>query len=161
MTELNPPSLPEGNKKDTITFNKKNLSLAFSIVALVILVIILIAGSGSSDDSSSTKDTVAQQPAPVETNPPAPATNKYDNYMDHVLNNSGKANSWSKSDIIEFGDLVCQALDEGNSVRAVVNLLNGYASTTSDVEFFASVMTGAIMHICPEYKPAMSAYLNS
>jgi hypothetical protein len=155
MTELNPPSLPEGNKKDTITFNKKNLSLAFSIVALVILVIILIAGSESSDDSSSTKDTVAQQPAP------SPATNKYDDYMDHVLNNSGKANSWSKSDIIEFGDLVCQALDEGNSIRAVVNLLNSYASTTSDVEFFASIMTGAVIHICPEYKPAMSAYLNS
>jgi NADPH-dependent glutamate synthase beta subunit-like oxidoreductase len=158
MTELNPPSLPSSpEKKDTVTFNKKNIIIS-TLVAVLAVVIFAIAVSGNSSDEVNT-DSVA-----VDTNPPAapaPTTNKYDNYMDHVLNNSGKANSWNKSDIIEFGDLVCQALDEGNSVRAVVNLLNGYASTTSDVEFFASIMTGAVINICPEYKPAMSLYLNS
>jgi hypothetical protein len=151
-----PPS-PQPEKKDSLTVNKKNLAIAFLAVALFFLFIVLLVPGDNKDTSTNT-------PAPVATDAPAPqapSTNKYDDYMDHVLNNSGKANSWSKSDIIEFGDLVCQALDEGNSVRAVVNLLNGYASTTSDVEFFASIMTGAVLHICPEYKPAMSAYLNN
>jgi hypothetical protein len=158
MTELNPPSLPSSpEKKDTVTFNKKNI-IIFTLVSVLAFVILAAIGSTRSSDKVTT-DSVT-----VDTNPPAapaPTNNKYDDYMDHVLNNSGKANSWSKSDIIEFGDLVCQALDEGNSIRAVVNLLNGYASTTSDVEFFAAVMTGAVINICPEYKPAMSAYLNS
>jgi hypothetical protein len=151
------PHPPSPKKKDTVTFNKKNIIIS-TLVAILAVIIFAVAVSGNSSDEVNT-DSVA-----VDTNPPAapaPTNNKYDNYMDHVLNNSGKANSWSKSDIIEFGDLVCQALDEGNSIRAVVNLLNGYASTTSDVEFFAAVMTGAVINICPEYKPAMSAYLNS
>lgn len=151
-----PPSPPE--KKDTVTFNKKNLAIAFLAVSIIIL-IIAIAVPG--DKSSSPVSTNA--PAPVVTNPPitAPPANKYDQYMDHVLNNSGQANTWSKADVIEFGDLVCQALDNGNSVRQVVNLLEGYAKTNSDVEFFASVAFGAITYICPEYTTALDAYLNS
>jgi hypothetical protein len=158
MTELNPPSLPSSpQKKETVTFNKKNLAIGFLVAALIIFILAAIGSTSSSDEVSTDSVTVYTNPPAA----PAPIKNKYDDYMNHVLNNSGKANSWSKSDIIEFGDLVCQALDEGNSIRAVVNLLNGYASTTSDLEFFASIMTGAVINICPEYKSAMSAYLNS
>lgn len=154
---LPPPSSPE--KKDTITFNKKNLAIAFFAVSFFILLIVLIIPG----DKSSSPNTTS---APVVTNPPytiapTPSKNKYDEYMDHVLNNSGQANTWSKADVIEFGDLVCQALDKGNSIRSVVSLLNQYAKTDSDVEFFASVAFGAINYICPEYKSDLNAYLNS
>jgi hypothetical protein len=153
MSDMQPPMPPMPQEKKDNKF--QILAAAFFVLAIVVLVVIF------SVPSSDTPETVdAPVPSPIVTEPPA-STNKYDDYMDHVLNNSGKANSWSKSDIIEFGDLVCQALDEGNSVRAVVNLLNGYASTTSDVELFASVMTGAVIYICPEYKASMSAYLNN
>ena len=148
----NPPS----PKKETVTFNKKNLAIAFLALSLFILFIVLIIPG----DNSSSSDT-NNSPAPIVTNPPAPAKNKYDSYIDYVLNNSGQANTWSKADIIEFGDLVCQALDEGNSIRSVVNLLNGYANTTSDVELFASIMVGSITHICSEYLSDLNYYLNS
>ena len=161
MTQENitppPPLAPE--KKDTVTFNKKNLAIAFLAVALFVLFIVLII-PGDKSSAPVTTD------APAQTNPPytvpvTQAVNKYDQYMDHVLNNSGQANTWSKADVIEFGDLVCQALDNGNSVRSVASLLNGYAKTTSDVEFFASVMFGSIKFLCPEYVSDLNYYLNS
>lgn len=98
---------------------------------------------------------------PVEV--PAPAkTNKYDDYMDHVLNNSGQANStWSKAQLIEFGDLVCGALDNGNSIRDVINLMNSYAVTSSDTELFVSVLVGAVMNLCPEYTYELESYVRS
>lgn len=156
MTEQSiphPPS-PQPEKKETVTFNKKNLAIAFLAVSIFILLIAIIIPG----DKSSSPDTA---PTPIVTNPPitAPPANKYDQYMDHVLNNSGQANTWSKADVIEFGDLVCQALDKGNSIPAVVRLLESYAKTNSDVEFFASVVFGAITYICPEYKYAMDEYL--
>lgn len=149
-----PPSPPE--KKDTITFNKKNLAIAFFALSFLILLIAIVVPG----DKSSSPDTTPA-PAPIVTNPPitSPPANKYDKYMDHVLQNSGKANTWSKADVIEFGDLVCQAMDKGNDIRQVVNLLESYAKTDSDVEFFASVVFGAITYICPEYTYAMNEYL--
>jgi len=152
-----PPPLPQPEKKDTLTVNKKNLAIAFLAVALFFLfIVVLIPGDN--------KDTSTNTPAPVATDAPAPQAppvNKYDDYMNYVLNNSGQANTWSKADVIEFGDLVCQALDKGNTIRSVVNLLNGYAKTSSDVEFFASVMLASIKHLCPEYQTDLDYYLNS
>jgi hypothetical protein len=153
---LDPPSPPQPEKKDTLTFNKKNLAIAFLAVSIFILILALVI-PGSNSSSPATNDA----PAPAVTNPPytPPAENKYDQYMDHVLNNSGQANTWSKSDVIEFGDLVCGALDKGNSISSVVNLLQGYAKSNSDIEFFASVAYGSITYICPEYKPDLDVYL--
>jgi hypothetical protein len=155
MSDLTPPSLPPA--KDTFTINKKNFAIIFlGFVLTVLILVILIPSSDSSKDSNTTVP-VTQ---PVVTNP-APTVNKYDAYMDHVLNNSGQANTWSKSEVIEFGDLVCGALDNNTSIRSVVNLLNSYAKTNSDVELFASVMIGSIRHICPEYQSDLNYYLNN
>ena len=157
MTESFTPPAPQPNKKETITLNKKNLAIAFFAVAFFfLLIVILLPG-----DKSSSPATTA---APIVTNPPitaAPVVNKYDQYMDHVLNNSGKANTWSKAQLIEFGDLVCQALDDGSSVRQVVNLMSSYAQNDSDIELFASVTFGAITYICPEYDSQLQAYLGN
>lgn len=155
MSEQFIPHPPSPKDKDTVTFNKKNLAIAFLAVAIAILVIV-IAASGSNSSSPATTA------APIVTNPPitaAPATNKYDDYMNHVYNNSGQANTWTKAQLIEFGDLVCQALDQGTAIPRVVNLLSSYAKTTSDMELFASVLYGSITYICPEYKYALNEYL--
>lgn len=155
MTEQFIPHPPSPQDKDTVTFNKKNLAIAFLAVAIAILIIV-IAASGSKSSSPATTA------APIVTNPPitaAPVTNKYDDYMNHVYNNSGQANTWTKAQLIEFGDLVCQALDEGTPIPRIVNLLSSYAKTTSDMELFASVLYGSITYICPEYKYALNEYL--
>jgi hypothetical protein len=149
-----PPS-PNPEKKDTVTFNKKNVAISF-LVAAVALLILVISVSGGDNDTSSTVST--EPPAPIVTDPPA---NKYDLYYDHVITNSGLANSWAKSDVIKFGDLVCQSLDEGNTVNQVADLLNSYVTDSSNLKFFATVMYGSIKFICPQYMPDLDFYLNS
>lgn len=151
---LDPPPAPQPEKKDTLTINKKNFAIAFLVAAIAILIIV-IAASGS--NNSSPVNTVA----PIVTNPPITAApvNKYDQYMNHVYNNSGQANTWTKAQLIEFGDLVCNALDNGTSIPRIVSLLEGYAKTNSDIELFASVAFGSITYICPEYKYALDEYL--
>ena len=107
--------------------------------------------------------TIIREVAATTTEAPyvTPATNKYDNYYAHVVNNSGQANTESKADVIEFGDLVCQALDNGNSVQYVVKLLNGYAKSNSDIELYAAIITGAVMYLCSEYNGALQNYLDA
>jgi hypothetical protein len=158
MTEQfipHPPS-PQPEKKDTVTFNKKNLAIAFLAVALAILFIAILAPA---DDSSSPATTAA----PVVTNPPitAPAVNKYDAYLEHVYNNSGQANTISKGDLIEYGDIICNALDQGRTLSWITNYLANGSTTQSDLELYASVVYGAVKHICPEYMSDMQAYLGN
>jgi len=150
---LTPPP-PVNNSK---TFTTKQLAIVLGVFAAFALLIGVILAPG--DKNSTTQDTIAS--APSYTIPSAPPVNKYDDYVNYVLNNSGKANTWSRADVIEFGDLVCQSLDNGNSIRSVTNLLEGYAKSKSDAELFASVMVGSISHLCPEYKSDLSYYLNS
>jgi hypothetical protein len=148
-----PPLVPNNNKN----FTSKQLAIAMFIFASFALLIgVIIAPS---DKASITKDTVASSPS--YTIPSSPPVNKYDDYVNYVLNNSGQANTWSKADVIRFGDLVCQALDNNNPIRSVVTLLEGYSKSVSDAELFASVMIGSINNLCPEYKSDLSYYLNS
>jgi hypothetical protein len=157
MSELTPPpSLPPA--KDTFNIAKKNFIIIILSLFITVLVLVLAIRSSDSSQDSNTTVPVTQ---PIPTNPPPAIVNKYDAYMDHVLNNSGQANTWSKAEVIEFGDLVCGALDNNTSIRSVVNLLNSYAKTNSDVELFASVMIGSIRHICPEYQSDLNYYLNN
>lgn len=157
MTETFTPPSPEPQKKDTVTFNKKNLAIAFFALAFfILLIVMIIPGDKSSSPSTTT--------APIPTNPPvtaAPVVNKYDSYLNHVYNNSGKAYTFGEAKLIEFGDLVCGALDDGNSIRAVVNLLSNYSTGYQDNELFASVVFGSITYICPEYTADLNRYINN
>lgn len=87
-------------------------------------------------------------------------TNKYTKFHDHVMENSGQAQTWDKSKLIELGDLICGALDDGNSVAAVIELLESYSSGTSDTELFASILVGAVSYLCPEYASQFDNYIN-
>lgn len=151
---LDPPPAPQPEKKDTLTFNKKNLAIAFLAVSIFILILaIVIPGSNSS--SPATNNT----PAPVITAAPAPVVNKYDAYLEHMYNNSGQANTITKAELIKYGDLVCNALDSGRTIPWIVNYLSTNAADQSDLELFASLVYGSITYICNEYKADLSAYL--
>ena len=107
--------------------------------------------------------TIIREVASTTTDAPyvSPVTNKYDDYYTHVLNNSGKANSMAKSEIIEFGDVVCEALDKGRTVAWIVSFLEDYADSTSDNEFFASIIFGAVTYICAEHQEKLQNYLQA
>ena len=149
-----PPAQPP--KKDY-----KLQIIAASLFALAIAILVFAIAMPSGSDSG--KDRVTADTAGSTYEKPAATTpvNKYDSYYQHVLNNSGRANSMSKSDVIQLGDLVCQAFDDGNSVAAVVDVMSSVSSNSSDIELAAAAMWGATEYICPEYKPMMQAYLNN
>jgi hypothetical protein len=150
MYYTTPPAPPVPPKKD----NKLQIIAASVFGAAVLLLLIVIAVPS---DKAAVPAAVTQ-PAPVIT---APAVNKYDSYYEHVLNNSGQANTASKSDVIEFGDLVCQSLDNGKSVAAITEVVANASGSTSDMELGAAVIYAAIKYLCPEYDPMLQAYLNN
>lgn len=149
-----PPS-PKEPKSNSL---KQVWIIIFLISAVALLIGVLIAPS----DESPTSDTTPA--APVVTDPPAPAAppvNKYDSYLAHVYNNSGQANSMTKAKLIEYGDIICNALDSGRSVAWIADYLSQNSSGSSDIELYASIMYGAITNICPEYEYDLKVYLNS
>jgi hypothetical protein len=152
---LTPPTPPPSGSKNNSTV----VVIAAAVAAVVITALIVFGMSSSGESSTDVADTAANTTPYVPT--PEPVSNKYDKYYDHVLDNSGQANSMSKSDVIEFGDLVCQSLDNGNSVAAVVKILSDYSTDNSDVELSASVVFGAITYLCPEYRSNLQTYLGN
>lgn len=154
MTELTPPVPPmEQPKKDAN--GMKLMGIIMVLLAAVALLIGILIASGSNNSDSSTNT------APVETYAPAPVVNKYDAYLDHVYNNSGQANTISKATLIEYGDTICSALDNGQSIPYIVNYLSDRSSGDTDAALYASVIFGAITYICDEYKGDLNLYLNN
>ena len=155
MTELTPPVPPmEQPKKDAN--GMKLMGIIMILLAAVALLIGILIASGSNNSDSSTNTS----PAPVETYAPAPVVNKYDAYLDHVYNNSGQANTISKASLIEYGDTICSALDNGRSISYIVNYLSDSSSGDTDAALYASVIFGAITYICDEYKGDLNLYLS-
>lgn len=154
---VTPPPPAPAPKKD----NKLQI-VAASIFALAVAIIILALvipssdsnDSGNIDTGSSSNTSLTNEEPPITT-----PVNKYDAYYEHVLNNSGQANSMDKSKVIELGDLVCEALDQGNSIAAVVAVLSNASTTSSDVDLAAAAMYGAVIYLCPEYEADLQNYL--
>lgn len=145
-----PPSQPQ--QKD----NKIQI-LAASFFALAIAILVAVIAIPSSNSDSGDRGTTMIQVPDVTV---APA-NKYDLYYEHVLNNSGQANTMGKTTVIKTGDLVCQALDEGNSVADVVAVVASASTTTSAAEYGAAVVFAAITYLCSEYDAMMQSWLRN
>jgi hypothetical protein len=152
-TPLAPPAPPTNNNNDD---TKKYLIFFLSAVVVVLLIAVLLANRDISKPAAVETTTTVEQ---VENT--VKPTNKYDDYYQHVMNNSGKAQTELRSDVIELGDLVCGALDKGNTFSAITSTLGAASSGQSDNEYFASIVYGAVKFICPEYYSAMSAYLGN
>ncbi len=150
---FDPPPAPTPEPKKGITINPK-YALAFAIAAFAFLMLVIVAPSDKEVAPTTT-------PAPVQTFAPAPVVNKYDSYLEHVYNNSGQANSMTKAKLIEYGDIICEALDNGRSIAWITSYLSTYSEGQSDVELYASIIYGAITYICDEYKGDLNLYLNN
>jgi hypothetical protein len=149
---FDPPS-PTPQPKKNFEINPK-FALAFFFAAIAILIVVLAIPGDK-------KETVTTTPAPVQTYAPAPAVNKYDSYLEHVYNNSGQANTMTKAKLIEYGDIICEALDNGRSIAWITSYLSTYSEGQSDVELYASIIYGSITYICDEYKGDLNLYLNN
>lgn len=148
---MQPPQLPRQQSSD------RNILVAILVVVVAIGVYVLASSRGESTSA----------PAAVTTTTAAAnisagdATNKYDDFMAYARENSGQANAMGSAELIEYGDLVCQSLDNGYSIATVVDTVSRASGTASDLELGAAVISGAISYICPEYTQALETYLGS
>lgn len=142
--------------------NKFDFTPGTILAILCFLVLIVLIAVVQGDLGSNKKVATPAVPTLVTTLPaPDPVTNKYDSYYEYVLNHSGQANSMSKADVIQLGDLVCQSLDEGNSVGRVAQVVADSVDTTSGLELGAAAIYAAITYICPEYTSQLNAYVSN
>lgn len=107
--------------------------------------------------------TVIREVAPSTTTPvvTTPAVNKYEEYIFFVQSKSGQAQFESAQDMIGVADTICASLISGKTVSEISNTLNSTAVNDSVLTLYAAMMYGAIKYICPEYMPALTAYLNT
>lgn len=91
--------------------------------------------------------------------PPLPA-NPEDDYLAFVNSEALDAVYQTDEDLAMMGYLVCDALDNGNSVRSVAELMEQEATTDGDVELFAAILFAAVTHLCPEHESALNRYAN-
>ena len=151
------PSLTPPPPSTGKTYTTKQLGAGLFFLAAIALFIGVIIAPSTKESTPVTTTTSTTQ-APVYS---APVVNKYDAYLEHVYNNSGQANTLTKAKLIEYGDIICQALDSGRSIAWIVNYLSTNSTGQSDNELYASVVYGAITYICDEYKGDLNLYLNN
>lgn len=98
--------------------------------------------------------------APVTTEAPLPqepAKTKFDLYLEDLYGFSGQARSWTESDLLKFGTIVCDTFDRGNSLEDIIGVMSQYSEGSYDDELFAGVIYAAVTHLCPKHK----AYVDS
>ena len=149
------PSPPPSSNK-----NSSTVVVITTAVTAVIITALIVFGMSSSDKASTDVANTAANTTPyVSTS--EPVSNKYDLYYEYVLDNSGRANTMSKSDVIKLGDLICQYLDLGNSIDELVKLLAEKSADTSAQELSGEGLFGAIEYLCPEYRSNLQTYIEN
>lgn len=150
-----PPSPPPSGNKNSYTI----VVIATAVTAVIITALIVFGMSSSDKSSTDVADTAANTTPYVSTS--EPVSNKYDRYYEYVLDNSGRANTMPKSDVINLGDLICQYLDSGNSIAELVALLAEKSADTSAQELSAEGIFGAIEYLCPEYRSNLQTHIEN
>jgi len=99
------------------------------------------------------------------TTPPteAPATtesNKYDNYLVFLYENSAQAREWTDADLLELGTIVCEVFDNGGTIQGVIETFSDYSNGKYDDDLYTAVIAGSVMYICPEWADYVQSQLN-
>lgn len=121
--------------------------------ALSVLVSAVLLAGCSSDPSIQTL-----APVPVHTFTPAPDAPDDAGYLANerrVYDFDGVPDS----KLLDAGYAVCDALDAGVTVQTAHTTLTNTAG--ADPEMGNAVLAGAIVFLCPEYQPALNAYVSN
>jgi hypothetical protein len=118
---------------------------------------------------SSNTDTATIEPAPVvtvtEQAPPADDTylSSEDKYLAD-LHDMGNIyiDSTSDADLLEIGNTVCSALDEGNTIEDLITYLSASDTfdNTDQAEAGGMIIAAAVVDLCPEYTSQVQAYIS-
>jgi len=118
---------------------------------------------------SSNTDTATTEPAPVVTvtEQAPPATDTYASPEDTFLTDlhdmsNPYIDTTSDEDLLDIGNTVCSALDEGNTVEDLVTYLStsGTFDTTEQAEAGGMIIAAAVVDLCPEYTSQVQAFIS-
>ena len=139
---------------------KNNLKkkIVIAVVGAIALALLLSGcGGGGSTETATPTVTVTETTEPLDVYEPEPSgfTNAEDEFLSdvHGVGNS-VIESNSDEQIVSVGHTVCDTLDDGNTVSDVSAYLisTGDYTTDNDIEFVATMIAGAVVNLCPEYK---------
>lgn len=97
---------------------------------------------------------------PPATEAPAPEASKYDQYLQALYDNSAQARSWTESDLLELGTLVCQTFDNGGTFDQVLSIFAENSAGKYDDELFSAIIAGSVIYLCPEWASYVQQNLN-
>ena len=125
-------------------------------IIFTLLVVLSLAGCGKETVIKEVLVTTPATDAPAV----APSSNKYDDYLAAVLNNSAQARTWSESDLLELGTIVCQTFDDGGTLDGVITIFSQYSNGKYDDELFSAIIAGSVIYLCPEWSDYVSSQLS-
>lgn len=121
-------------------------------VILAALAVVSLAACG--------KETVREVlvTTPPTTQPSAPEVNKFDQYLIDLRNESAQARTMTDSDLLKFGQVICDAFDAGRTLNDVVTVMSQYSTNGSyDTDLYAMIIVSAVKNICPEWATYVTA----
>lgn len=133
-----------------------NKKIIIAVVGAIALALFLSGcGGGGSTETATPTVTVTETTEPTDVYEPSGFTNAEDEFLYDVHNvNNSVIESNSDEQIVSVGHTVCDTLDDGNTVSDVSDYLisTGDYTTDNDIEFIATMIAGAVVNLCPEYK---------
>ena len=94
------------------------------------------------------------------TEAPVVELSKFDQYLEFLYVEAAQSRSWSENQLLELGTTVCQVFDQGGTVQGLITIFNNNSSGKYDDEFYASIIAGSVLYLCPEYQTLVQAQLS-
>jgi hypothetical protein len=94
------------------------------------------------------------------TEAPVVELSKFDQYLEFLYVEAAQSRSWSEDQLLELGTTVCQVFDQGGTVQGLITIFNNNSSGKYDDEFYASIIAGSVLYLCPEYQTLVQAQLS-
>ena len=94
------------------------------------------------------------------TEAPAVELSKFDQYLEFLYVEAAQSRSWSEDQLLELGTTVCQVFDQGGTVQGLITIFNNNSTGKYDDEFYASIIAGSVLYLCPEYQTLVQAQLS-
>lgn len=94
------------------------------------------------------------------TEAPVVELSKFDQYLEFLYVEAAQSRSWSEDQLLELGTTVCEVFDQGGTVQGLITIFNNNSTGKYDDEFYASIIAGSVLYLCPEYQTLVQAQLS-
>jgi hypothetical protein len=94
------------------------------------------------------------------TEAPVVEISKFDQYLEFLYAEAAQSRSWAEDQLLELGTTVCQVFDQGGTVQGLITIFNNNSTGKYDDEFYASIIAGSVLYLCPEYQTLVQAQLS-